>query len=272
MSFTNETLGVEERHPVKRSESRRSAADVFQDFLGIPRLGAGRTCVTLELLIPWIYARQRNLPNDYLDGQGKEQRIAVGRVLLGADDETVDALRQEAGSKAKEWRSANNRVKKILRDREERELPSVEDLQRRAAQWTAQHREASDTAGQAGTALSRLHTELTALQQKVAVAEGTRRSARAAADDRERTARLLEGAAAEAQGTTVRCADASTKSVSSVSSSSRSGCPGRSRLPSGPVTPPVVRRRPLMTPAAGPGTPIGPWWRLRPPRRPSPRT
>ncbi|MFC5724879.1 hypothetical protein ACFP1Z_32505 [Streptomyces gamaensis] len=198
--FTNITRGTDEHHPVRRSESRRSAADVFQDLLGIPRLGAGRTRVTLELLIPWLYARQRDLPNHYLGRQDKEQRIAVGRVLLGADDETVDALRQEYGSKTKKWRSASNRVKKILRDREERELPSVEDLQRRAAQWAAQHEEESAKARQAGAALSRLHAELAALQQKVSVAEEARRAARAAADGQVRTARRLEAVAAEARG------------------------------------------------------------------------
>ncbi|MEU5599487.1 hypothetical protein [Streptomyces sp. NPDC020298] len=200
VSFTNIMLGTEERHPVKRRELQRSAADVFQDLLGIPRLGTGRTRVTLDLMIPWIYARQRDLPNDYLGRQSKEQRIAVGRVLLGADDETVDALRQESGSKTKKWRSASNRVKKILRDREERELPSVEDLQRRAAQWTAQHHEVSATAQQAGAVLSRLHTELAALQQKVSAAAEVRQAARAAADERQRTARHLETAAGEARG------------------------------------------------------------------------
>ncbi|TBO59416.1 hypothetical protein EYS09_12235 [Streptomyces kasugaensis] len=198
--FTHGTLGTEERHPVKRSESRRSAADAFQDLLGIPRLGTGRTRVTLDLLVPWFYARQRDLPNDYLGRQSKEQRIAVGRVLLGADDEAIDALRQEAGAKRKKWRWASNRVKKILRDREERELPSVEDLQRRAAQWTAQHKETSLKARQAGAALSRQHAELAALQEKVSVAEEARRAARTAADERERTARHLEAAAAEARG------------------------------------------------------------------------
>ena len=200
VNFTNVTLGIEEHHPVKRNESRQSAADVFQDLLGIPRLGAGRTRVTLDLLIPWLYARQRDLPNDYLGGQSKDQRIAVGRVLLGADDVTVDALRRDSAGKTKRWRSASNRVKKILQDREERELLSVEDLQRRAAQWTTQHQEASVRAQSAGVALSRLHAELEALQQKVSVMEEKRRTARAAADERERTARLLEAAAAEARG------------------------------------------------------------------------
>ncbi|WP_326681544.1 hypothetical protein [Streptomyces sp. NBC_01237] len=200
VSFTHSTLGTEEHHPVKRSEARRSAADVFQDLLGIPRLGAGRTRVTLDLLMPWFYARQRDLPNDYLGGQSKEQRSAVGRVLLGADDETVDALRQEAAGRTKEWRSVSNRVKRILRDREERELPSVEDLQRRAAQWTAQQEKASLRAREAGVVLSRLHAELAALQKKASVAEEARGVARAAADERERTVRLLEAAAAEARG------------------------------------------------------------------------
>ncbi|MEU6350705.1 AAA family ATPase [Streptomyces sp. NPDC047072] len=198
--FTDVTTGVAEPHPVKRTESRRSAADVFQDLLGVPRLGTGRTRVTLDLLVPWLYARQRGLPNDYLGGQGKEQRIAVGRVLLGADDETVDALRQESAARTKKWRSAHNRVNKILRDREERELPSVEALQQRATQWTAQRQKASDEAGQAGAVLSRLHTELAGLQQKVTVAEQARQSARAAADERARTARLLDRTAAEARG------------------------------------------------------------------------
>lgn len=101
VAFTNVTTGVEEQHPVKGSESRRSAADVFQDLLGIPRLGTGRTRVTLDLLQPWIYARQASLPTYYLGGQGKEQRVAVRRVLLGADDETVDALRQDSTDKSK---------------------------------------------------------------------------------------------------------------------------------------------------------------------------
>ncbi|MEE1798139.1 hypothetical protein PUR57_05515 [Streptomyces sp. JV176] len=198
--FTHGTLGAEERHPVKRSESRRSAADVFQDLMGVPRLGAGRARVTLELLVPWFYAHQRDLPNYYLGRQDKEQRIAVGRVLLGADDEAVDALRQESAGTKRKWQSASNRVKKILRDREERELPSVEDLQRRAAQWTVQHEEASLKVRQAGAALSRLHAELAVLQKKLSGAEEARRAARAAADERERTVRLLEAAAAEARG------------------------------------------------------------------------
>ncbi|MEU0715769.1 AAA family ATPase [Streptomyces lavendulocolor] len=200
VTFTDVTLGVKEHHPVKRSESRRSAADAFQDLLGIPRLGAGKSRVTMDLLIPWLYARQRHLPNDYVGGQSKEQRIAVVRVLLGADDETVDALRQESASKTAAWRSAKNRVNKILRDRKERELPSLEDLQRRAAQWTAQHKEASDKARQARAALNGLQTKLAALQQKVSAAEETRRSAHKAAEERERTARHLEAAAAEARG------------------------------------------------------------------------
>lgn len=200
VAFTNITTGVEEQHPVKGSEARRSAADVFQDLLGIPRLGTGRTRVTLDLLQPWIYARQDSLPTHYLGGQGKEQRVSVGRVLLGADDETIDALRQDSTDKTKKWRSATNRVKKILRDREEHELPSLEDLQRRAAQWTAQHQEESARVRRANADLSRLHHELAALEQKASTAEEARRAARTAADERERTARLLEAAAAEARG------------------------------------------------------------------------
>ncbi|MFD3518609.1 hypothetical protein [Streptomyces sp. NPDC058657] len=200
VSFIHGTLGTEEHHPVKRTESRRSAADVFQDLLGVPRLGAGRTRVTLDLLMPWFYARQRDLPNDYLGRQSKEQRTAVGRVLLGADDETVDTLRQEAADRKKKWRSASNRVKKILRDREERELPSVEDLQRRTAQWTTQQTRAALTAREAGAVLSRLNTELAALQKKASMAQEAQGVARTAADERERTVRLLEAAAAEARG------------------------------------------------------------------------
>ncbi len=198
--FIHDVLGIKERHPVKRSQARRSAADVYQDLLGIPRLGAGRTRVTLDLLTPWFYARQRDLPNVYLGGQEKDRRIAVGRVLLGADDPTVDALRQDSAAKAKEWRSANNRVKKILRNRKERDLPSVEDLQRRQAQWTEQHQDASATALQAAADLSHRHTELAGLQQKASVAEEARRVARTAADDRQRTTRQMEAAAAAAQG------------------------------------------------------------------------
>ncbi|MEU1371926.1 ATP-binding protein [Streptomyces sp. NPDC005803] len=200
VAFTNITTGVEEQHPVKGGESRRAAADAFQDLLGIPRLGTGRTRVTLDLLQPWIYARQDSLPTQYLGGQGKEQRVCVGRVLLGADHKTVDALRQDSADKTKKWRSAKNRVKRILRDREEHELPSVENLQRRAAQWTAQHQEGSAQARHAGADLSRLQRELAALEQKASAAEEARRTARTAADDRERTARLLEAAAAEARG------------------------------------------------------------------------
>jgi len=198
--FTDAMTGAEERHPVKRTESRRSAADVFQDLLGIPRLGTGRTRVTLELLVPWLYARQSSLPNSYLDGQKKEQRVAVGRVLLGADDETVDTLRRECADRTKAWRKAHNRVKKILRDREERELPSVEDLQQRAAQWTAQREKKTAEVAQANAALSRLHAELAGFRQKVTAAEQSQQSARAAADERERTARLLERTASEARG------------------------------------------------------------------------
>jgi len=198
--FTHVTTGVDERHPVKRTQSRRSASDVFQDLMGIPRLGAGRTRVTLELLLPWLYADQRSLSNHYLGGQSKEQRIAVGRVLLGAVDETVDALRQEAANKSKEWNSARNRVKRILRAREERELPSAEDLQQRATQWTAQRQEASERVERSREVLSRRHAELADLQQKATVAEQTRQSVRAAADERERTARLLERSEAEARG------------------------------------------------------------------------
>ncbi|MGW1469018.1 hypothetical protein ACWCPT_32320 [Streptomyces sp. NPDC002308] len=71
VSFAQGT-SLPEHHPVKGSGSRRSAADYFQDLLGIPRLGAGRTRVTLDLLVPWLYARQRALPNDYLGRQSKE--------------------------------------------------------------------------------------------------------------------------------------------------------------------------------------------------------
>lgn len=91
-------------------------------------------------------------------------------------------------------------MKRILQDREEHELPSVEDLQRRAAQWTAQHQEGSAQARRASADLSRLHRELAALEQKASSAEEARLAARTAADDRERTARLLEAAAAEARG------------------------------------------------------------------------
>ncbi|MEU2120159.1 hypothetical protein ABZ567_32035 [Streptomyces sp. NPDC016459] len=211
VSFARGPLNAEELHPVKRSDSRRSAADVFQDLIGIPRLGAGRTRVTLDLLVPWLYARQRDLPNDYLGRQSREQRIAVGRVLLGADDETVDALRQESGDKKKQWRSAKNRVERILRDRQERDLPSVEDLQRRGAQWTAQHEEGALTAQKAGANLSSLHTRLAALQEKSSVAEEARRAARVAADDRERTARQLEAAAGEARGRLAGLREAATE-------------------------------------------------------------
>ncbi|MET9660680.1 hypothetical protein [Streptomyces sp. NPDC006510] len=144
---TVRTVGVRARR-----DSCRSADDTFQDLLGIPRLHAGATRVTLDLLIPWLYVRQRDLPNDYLGRQSKEQRIAVARVLLGADDEIVDPLRQEAAVRAKKWRSASNRVKKILRDREERELPSRKDLQLHSAQGTTQHEEASVGARRAGGA------------------------------------------------------------------------------------------------------------------------
>ncbi|MGW4506915.1 hypothetical protein ACWENO_20010 [Streptomyces sp. NPDC004436] len=200
VSFTCGALNTEERHPVKRSDSRRSAADVFQDLLGIPRLGAGRTRVTLDLLVPWLYARQRDLPSDYLGRQSKEQRIAVGRVLLGADDQAVDELRQEADARKKDWSKAKNRVARILRDREERDLPSVEDLQRRGEQWTAQHKDQARVAQKAGVELSRLNARLAELQAKTSAAEEARRAARVAADDRERTARLLEAAAGEARG------------------------------------------------------------------------
>lgn len=91
-------------------------------------------------------------------------------------------------------------MKRILRDREKHELPSVEDLQRRAAQWSAQHQEGSAQARRAGADLSRLQRELAALEQKASAAEETRRTARTPADDRERTARLLEAAAAKARG------------------------------------------------------------------------
>lgn len=121
-------------------------------------------------------------------------------VLLGADDESVDALRQESKKKTQVWRPVHNRVKRTLRERAERGLLSVEDLQRRATQWKAQHEEAADKARQASGVLGRLHAELDALQQKVSVAEETRRAARAVADERERTTRQLEGAAAEARG------------------------------------------------------------------------
>ncbi|MFI0234858.1 hypothetical protein [Streptomyces sp. NPDC017086] len=198
--FTRGTLGVPERHPVKRSESQRSAADVFQDLLGVPRLGAGRSRVTLDKLVPWFYARQRDLPNVYLGGQGKEERTAVGRALLGADDEMVDALRQEDDTRTKEWRSAKNRIKRILRERQERDLPSVEDLQRRGEQWTAQHQQEALKAQKAGAELSRLQGQLVVLERKVAAAEEARRAARVAAEDRQRTARLLDAAAAEARG------------------------------------------------------------------------
>ncbi|OKK05330.1 hypothetical protein AMK09_37870 [Streptomyces sp. CB02488] len=200
MSFAQGTLSLPEHHPVKRSDSRRSAADYFQDLLGIPRLGAGRTRVTLDLLVPWFYARQRDLPNYYLGRQSKEQRTAVGRVLLGADDVTVDALRQEFGARKKEWGSAKNRVKRILRDREERDLPSVEDLQRRGEQWAAQHGQEAVKAQKAGAVLSDLNSRLAALQEKESGAKEARRAVRVAADDRERTARVLEAAAAEARG------------------------------------------------------------------------
>ncbi|MER5501882.1 hypothetical protein ABT096_32410 [Streptomyces sp. NPDC002561] len=200
VSFAQSTLSLPEHHPVKRSDSRRSAADYFQDLLGIPRLGAGRTRVTLDLLVPWLYARQRDLPNDYLGRQSKEQRTAVGRVLLGADDVTVDALRQEFGARKKEWGAAKNRVKRILRDREERELPSVEDLQRRGEQWAVQHGQEALKARKAGAVLSDLNSRLAALQEKASGAEEARRAVGVAADDRERTARVLEAAAAEARG------------------------------------------------------------------------
>lgn len=86
--------------------------------------------------------RQRALPNDYIGRQGMDQRIAVVRVLLGADDETVDALRQEPATRTKEWKTADNRVKRILRDRKERDLPSVEVLEHRAQHWTEQREKA----------------------------------------------------------------------------------------------------------------------------------
>ncbi|MEU7018794.1 hypothetical protein AB4225_35965 [Streptomyces sp. 2RAF24] len=156
--------------------------------------------MTLDLLVPWLYARQRDLPNDYLGRQGKDQRIAVGRVLLGSDDHTVDALRQDADIKKKEWSKAKNGVARILRDREERDLPSVEDLQRRDAQWTAQHEEQALIARKAGAELSGLNTQLSALQAKTSAAKEVRRAARDACDDRERTVRLLEATAAEARG------------------------------------------------------------------------
>ncbi|MFF8983908.1 hypothetical protein ACF08E_11040 [Streptomyces globisporus] len=91
-------------------------------------------------------------------------------------------------------------MKKILRDREEHELASLEDLQRRATRWTAQHQEESARVRRANAELSRLQHELAALEQKASTAEEARRAARTAADERERTARLLEAAAAEARG------------------------------------------------------------------------
>ncbi|UKL04205.1 ATP-binding protein [Streptomyces sp. NBU3104] len=200
VSFTNVALGITEDHPVKGSESHRSAADVFQDLLGVPRLGKGRTRVTLDLLVPWLYARQRDLPNDYIGRQGKDQRIAVVRVLLGADDETVDALRQESATRTKKWKTADNRVKRILRDRKERDLPSVEVLERRGEQWTEQRAKALAEVERSGAALSRLQGELAALQEKATAAQETRRAAHAAADERMRTARQMETTAAEARG------------------------------------------------------------------------
>ncbi|MFD6331655.1 hypothetical protein ACFWGI_19045 [Streptomyces niveus] len=201
VTFTRGAQGTDNQdHPVNRSASRRSAADVFQDLIGIPRLGAGSNRVTMDLLIPWLYARQADLPNHYIGNQSEAERVAVLRVLLGANDETVDMLRQEADSANKKWKSADSRVKKIVRERKERELLSVEDLQRRGAQWAALHRELSDTASQASTVLSRLHAELAALEQKVSLAENARRAARAAADERERTVRQLEAVASEARG------------------------------------------------------------------------
>ncbi|MGX9923551.1 AAA family ATPase [Streptomyces sp. NPDC002248] len=191
---------IEEFHPVKGSATSRSAADVFQDLLGVPRLGSGKTRVTMDLLLPWLYAGQGDLGTYYLSQQSSEARIAVCRVLLGANDAGVEELRQRFAEKERAWSKARNKVRKILREREERDLPTVEELQRRDAQWRQQQEQKALEAQEAGKVLSEMHGELAALQKRTAVAQEAQRAARSAADDRERTARELAHAAGRARG------------------------------------------------------------------------
>ncbi|MFF4768783.1 hypothetical protein ACFY1V_19960 [Streptomyces sp. NPDC001255] len=59
-------------------------------------------------------------------------------------------------------------MRKILRERKERDLPTVEELQRQDAQWRQQQEQKAQEAQEAEKVLSEMHGELAALQAAVA--------------------------------------------------------------------------------------------------------
>ena len=192
--------GTEVLYPVTAEEGRASAADAVQDLLGIPRLGAGKTAVTLEHLAPWFYLRQADIGDRYLGGLTAAQRTVVGRTLLGVHDDALEALRREEARAAAAVRAAKAEIGKIIAARQARGLPDFEDLEQRGAQWKAEHERVTQLAQEGYAVLSGLHVELARMQEKGERAKAAQQAARRSADECEASARTLHGVAAECAG------------------------------------------------------------------------
>lgn len=189
------------RCPVKGGKNGEpSAAEFFQDLLGIPRIGTGPGRLAMVDVLPWMYIQQATIAISYLGGLSPARRRLAGRTLLGAHDAQVEALRSRADQARKEWSSAKSTLEKILKVRSERGLDELGDLQARQAQWTAEHEETAAQARAAAAELSKLARRHQALTDQAKAAEPAQRAARAVADEAEKEARSWARAEGAAEG------------------------------------------------------------------------
>ncbi|WP_414166390.1 hypothetical protein ACMATS_00315 [Streptoverticillium reticulum] len=189
------------RCPVKPGRSGElSAAEFFQDLLGVPRIGTGPGRLTMEDILPWMYIQQTTIAVSYLGGLSPARRRLAGRTLLGAHDAQVEALRSRAERARKEWSAAKGTLEKVLAVRAERGLDELGDLQARQTQWTTEHEETAARARAASAELSKLARQHQSLADQAKATEPAQQAARASADEAEKEARSWARAEGEAEG------------------------------------------------------------------------
>ncbi|MFC1421293.1 hypothetical protein [Streptacidiphilus cavernicola] len=186
--------------PVTGKNGQQSAAEFFQELLGIPLLGHAAGRLGMTQLLPWMYLRQATLTTQYLGGLSSAQRRLAGRTLLGAHDAAVERLREIHAAKKQAWQTSKGLLDKLNAARAERDLPDHTDLDTTHAQWTAQHTERTQQTREAGALLRRLAAQHQALVDKAKQCGPAQDAARRAADESEKTLRAMVGAEREAAG------------------------------------------------------------------------
>ena len=186
--------------PVAGRNGQQSAADFFQELLGIPLLGSAAARLGMTQLLPWLYLRQATLTTQYLGGLSSAQRRLAGRTLLGAHDAAVERLREIHASKRQAWLNSKSLLEKLNTARAERDLPDHTDLDTTHAQWTIEHAQRAQQVREAGTVLRKLSAQHQSLVDKAKQCGPAQDAARRAADESEKTLRAMVGAEREAAG------------------------------------------------------------------------